>query len=752
MMKYLFVCMVLITGIITNGYSEEWINYGNHNWITCSTQENSYLWVGTNNGLVKLNTSNGQKTYYDKTNSGLSDMNVISVMVDGQGKKWIGTENGGLCRLNGTIWTVWNTNNSGIPSNHVTGIASDAYNNIWITTDKGLGRLSNGTWINWNTTNSGLPDNYLSCIAIDNSGTKWIGSGEGVVSFSGNAWNHLTTDDGVSAISIDNQGHKWFGFHSNGLAKLNGSTWTYYNPDNSGIPDVTVDCMATDSAGNVWLCTEEGESTIRGGLTKFDGTNWTTWNTANSSLPLDIIASITIMNGTNVWAGVLLKGMTTFDGTTWNTFDLARSGISDPYINCIEIDNLGRKWIGSEYGLSMYVGSYWTTWGFLHNDGQVLIDVASIAVDNDNIVWVNSDNGDARQLYSYDGTAWTQHQPLEFGLSALNVNCIKTDNQNNKWIGTGQSLIRFNGTSHTIFNSTNSPINGRISDVERDAYGNIWVASDVGLLQYNGSTWTSKTTTNSNIPSNQIHDIAIDSFGDKWLATSNGLCRYNDLSFSIWNVANSNIPSNNVYSVEIDLNNQVWVVTNKCDQWGYPSDGVLSCLSENIWTNWTASNSALPNNYINDLTIDSFGNKWIASYGGGLSEFNLDEIAVGSGLPPARVEGLVVSVLGNDAHLAWQPVTTTINGTPIEPDGYIVLYNETPNVDEHFYYFHSFVTGTSCVHSFVAQNRQRMFYRIVAVKSYQEAEITYLMSLNESRDRLTWGDVKDKLHTLKQRQ
>lgn len=126
--------------------------------------------------------------------------------------------------------------------------------------------------------------------------------------------------------------------------------------------------------------------------------------------------------------------------------------------------------------------------------------------------------------------------------------------------------------------------------------------------------------------------------------------------------------------------------------------------------------------------------------------------AVGEYVPPAAVEGLVVSVIGNDAHLTWQPVNTTIYGTPIEPDGYIVLYNETPYEDEHFYYFHSFVSGTNFVHPFVAQYRTEMFYRIVAVKNYREEALAYLMSLNGSQDRFTWGELREKLNTLKQRQ
>ncbi|NLK50540.1 MAG: choice-of-anchor D domain-containing protein [Candidatus Cloacimonetes bacterium] len=124
--------------------------------------------------------------------------------------------------------------------------------------------------------------------------------------------------------------------------------------------------------------------------------------------------------------------------------------------------------------------------------------------------------------------------------------------------------------------------------------------------------------------------------------------------------------------------------------------------------------------------------------------------ARGEYVPPAMVEGLEVTVLEYDAHLIWEPVTTTIYDTPIEPDGYIVLYNETPYEDEHFYYFHSFTTETSFIHHHVAEYRTQMFYRIVAVKHYRGDEIAFLRNLGASRDNhLTWGEVKAELNKLR---
>jgi len=606
--KVIILLAMLIT-IISIGYGEEWNYYGNQNLINCSAENGNNLWVGTWSGLVKLNTITEQKTYYDKTNSGLPDLDVISVNIDTQGIIWIGTRFGGLCRFDGNTWTVWNTSNSDIPDNSINAIAFDAYNNIWVATNGGLGKFSNNTWTTWNITNSDLPTNYLKCITIDASGTKWIGTAQELITVSGNTISHVVTNSGVSAIAIDSQGVIWVAFYSLGLGKLSGTTWTYYTTDNSDIPFDCAVLVDTDTNGNVWLSNYTD-------LTKFDGSAWTTWSLIDLTMPWNRITSITIDNNSRVWIGIRFCGIKSFNGTTWNTISLSNAGYFVPRdINLIVVDYLNRKWVGAEHGLSLFANNEWTTWSPANPEGQQLIDVAHVAVDNDNNVWSDSDNGSTRDLYSFNGVDWTMHQPTEFGLNEIDICCIKADNQNNKWIGTGQNLVRLNGAGFTIFNSTNSPINSFVIDVDRDLYGNIWVSTyEDGLLHYNGAIWTSYNTSNSTIPSNSIHELDIDSFGNKWMATSSGLCRYDDSNFTVWNTQNSNIPSNYVKSVEIGSNDQVWVTTTG-----------LSLYQGGVWTSWTSINSPLPNDGVGRMTIDANGNKWIATYDG-VYVFNEDEI------------------------------------------------------------------------------------------------------------------------------
>ncbi len=640
MKRNIILIAVLVIITIISLHSEEWVNYGNHNLTYCSVQDGSYLWVGSISGLVKINTITGQKTYFDKTNSGISGLSVSSLAIDNQGVLWIGTSLNGLCRFNGTTCDSWNTSNSNIPCNSINGIAFDVYNNCWIATDAGLGKFSNNSWSVWNETNSDIPSEYLDCIAIDTNGTKWIGNYESLFSMSGNSFNIENPNSGVSEIVIDNQGTKWFGFYELGLGKLSGATWTYYNVDNSDIPGNEVRHIATNGNGVVWLDAYPG-------ITRFDGMNWTTWETTDTGYTLNQIKTIELDGNSRVWIGTRFDGLIKFDGIVWEMFGLSNAGIFWPKdINVIAIDSQNRKWIGTENGLTRYADGSWHTWGIYNPNEQLLIDVANVAVDNDNVVWLDSDTGSNRNLYSYDGSVWTLHTAYEFGLNSLDIECVQVDNQNNKWIGTENKLIKFNANTYIVFDSSNSPITSRITDVVSDAYGIIWVSTwGAGLLQYSGSNWTAYNTSNSNIPSDQIWGLSIDNSGNKWLGTLSGLCRFDDSNFTTWNMQNSDIPGDNVSSIAIKANNKVWLISGNNQ---YNPGTALSCLNGGTWTTWTNTNSPLPASLLKDVAIDAHDNKWITTDEEGIYVFNEDVIVANNDdTIPSPPQNYVMNIFPN---------------------------------------------------------------------------------------------------------
>jgi PKD repeat protein len=117
----------------------------------------------------------------------------------------------------------------------------------------------------------------------------------------------------------------------------------------------------------------------------------------------------------------------------------------------------------------------------------------------------------------------------------------------------------------------------------------------------------------------------------------------------------------------------------------------------------------------------------------------------GQSVPPSTPQGLVIEVVDNDILLSWQPVTTTIYGSPIVPDGYIVLGANDPYAGLDSFVFLGFVTGPGFTHPFVAQHRPMLFYRIVAVKDYREELIAIMAELSLSGGKVTWGELRTRM-------
>ena len=184
-----------------------------------------------------------------KENSGLPSNNVNVICVDDNGEIWIGTEDAGVAKFDGTIWAVYNTSNSPLPENNVYSIAFDKNGNTWFGThSKGVARLNNTVWEVYNTQNSSLPN------------------------------------DSVYAIAIDSSRDIWFGTSGGGAAKFDGTIWTVYDFQNSGLPQ-WINCIATESSGTMWATTWGN-----GAYALYNNdTTWTSYVEASSGLPDNVV-------------------------------------------------------------------------------------------------------------------------------------------------------------------------------------------------------------------------------------------------------------------------------------------------------------------------------------------------------------------------------------------------------------------------------------------------------------------------------
>ena len=81
------------------------------------------------------------------------------------------------------------------------------------------------------------------------------------------------------------------------------------------------------------------------------------------------------------------------------------------------------------------------------------------------------------------------------------------------------------------------------------------------------------------------------------------------------------------------------------------------------------------------------------------------------GIVPAPVSGLTIEVAGNDAVLTWQPVDTTIHGSPVTVDCYLIFFETDPYSEFEFL---ALTTDTFYTHEYVAQFSEEMFYEVTA--------------------------------------
>ncbi|MBU0488508.1 MAG: hypothetical protein KKD31_11230, partial [Bacteroidetes bacterium] len=181
MMKKIACIVLLMLGCAylnneAQAQNSEWTYYTANSGVNAIAFEGNNVWIAAWGGLKLLEKQTGKLKHFFSCNCGITAIDINAIAIDAQGNKWIGTYGDGLAKFDGSIWTTYNTSNSGLPQNWVSSITIDAQGNMWIGTSGGLAKFDGSIWTTYNTSNSGLPDDYVMSIAIDAQGNIWIGT------------------------------------------------------------------------------------------------------------------------------------------------------------------------------------------------------------------------------------------------------------------------------------------------------------------------------------------------------------------------------------------------------------------------------------------------------------------------------------------------------------------------------------------------------------------------------------------------
>jgi hypothetical protein len=303
-----------------------------------------------------------QKTewvYYNSANSELPDNSITCIAVDSIGNKWVGTNNGGLVKFDGTYWTVYNIENSDLTSNEVQCITVDKSNNLWI----GVGYLAkfDGTsWTIYKDSNSGLPSSTVSCISIDQLGDKWIGTkGYGIAKYDGLSWeiynssNSPLGNESIRVIEIDKANNKWI-VANHKIFKLHSDNITWTIVDREFVGDI--DDFDIDNENNKWVLSGILSSSTMAitRLEKFDDTNWTVFEDDFEWVATWPQNTFTIDKTDNIWVGIGVGGLRKFYLESWTGYDTTNSIYKNDGVTCLEIDKYKNKWLGTDNGLYFF--------------------------------------------------------------------------------------------------------------------------------------------------------------------------------------------------------------------------------------------------------------------------------------------------------------------------------------------------------------------------------------------------------------
>jgi ligand-binding sensor domain-containing protein/serine phosphatase RsbU (regulator of sigma subunit) len=260
--------LTLITPKDFSIYSFENPLYGNN--IFSFFFDQKYKWIGTENGLIKMDLKTNKVVKFYSKGSGLPKDKVISIYSTSGKELWIGTGENGVYRMetaNDKILKYPIEN--GVLENSIT-IITGKGEEVWIGTRKGLWNINTGTNRKklYSISQGGLPHNYINSLYIDRTGRLWVSTPGSTLAYiqsekvnkipvnspSGNLTLGPITDDTDSNIWIGSSGNGLFMIQSDSIANLS---------VREGLLSNFCYSIICDDYKNIWVGHKGGLSRIR---------------------------------------------------------------------------------------------------------------------------------------------------------------------------------------------------------------------------------------------------------------------------------------------------------------------------------------------------------------------------------------------------------------------------------------------------------------------------------------------------------
>jgi len=587
------------------------------NSIVCILQDHlGYLWLGTQNGLVRYDGYN-MKVYQPDADDSLSisSRRIVSIYEDKSGNLWVGTLKGLNCFNRSTeTFTSYMHNpddSTSINSNWIWNINGDKEGRLFIGTENGLNLFDQQT----NSFRRIYTQKSIRVKAFMEdtiTGYFYVAVNNKVMIYDPENEVLEMSDITVSNIILGlinsfyqaKDGTIWIG-HSKGLARFNSlnNTIKYYQPAlaQNGSKNI-VDNLIEDEQGFIW-----GSTGIYG---------WT-GNPLND-----------------------LNRLICFDPETENFKHYKHNpenpgSLSSNKVWSVYKDRSGILWIGTGWqGLNKWDRKKYK-FKRLNNDSDNqesghIKKVSPMIEDQGRIIWFGNENG----LYSYNPLS-EEVQNLKYNTKDNNnlVNQMYKDEDGIIWFGTAtKGLGKFNTVNGSFHFYSNDPNNSSsishnlvryVLQGENDV---LWIGTyGGGLNRFDKNTgnfthYKHDPNNPQSLSSNFVMGIYKDRKGTLWIGTDDGgLNRFNrgDETFNSFDMEGL---STTIYSIYEDRKGNFWIGTMHSGIYLFDRDKGISI--SNI-----TQKDGLANNHVKSMLEDDSGNLWIGTQNG-LSRFDPETRAI----------------------------------------------------------------------------------------------------------------------------
>ena len=563
----------------TKTFEIEQLDIGKGNAVRVLYKGSDFIWIGTANGLIKVNDRKEIVKIYNAKNSGLSHNTIRSLYQAGNGELWIGTYDKLNKLLNDSI-TVYDLKRNYKPllKNNLVIAIKDVPHSLdtllWVGTETGLCLFNTltGHYKSYNENNSNLSNDVIKTIYTDQNNV-WLGTDFGLniyntesnsfASFFHHPDQYFSIANNVVwDIYKDYSGVFWF-VTSNGISytKLSNNYISFneisYNINNESVGNQVKD-IVEDDFGNLWFATIHGllMKSKKSGKESY----FTSENKNNKRLLLNNVFTLAKDNLHRIWIGTA-GGINVWDPKINKMYSITASennGLTSNYISKIFQDKNGHIWVSAwEGGLFKGEGSI--------NRPELLNfkKISNIGTDkyiyHNNSIWY-TDNG---HIFSIDVNTLEvkEFKLLNEIISNKTVECLMVSHDECLWIGAKDLLLKYNPINDNI---ENIPLIGNrnktIIGIQEDFNHNIWMST------YNSIIYLPKDQKipiflpiADGIPLKSFYancnTLNID--GTMLFGGENG---YIEINPELFELPKINIP---VFITHIDINNQPYSGNNK---------------------------------------------------------------------------------------------------------------------------------------------------------------------------------------------